>query len=59
MGDYGGNSLETALKRNRLKDGDRNKGFFDRMASAHHRNNSLKRIKINGEWLRKEQEIRE
>ena len=42
-----------------LKEGDRNTGFFHRMASAHRRNNSLERIKINGEWLLEEQEIRE
>ena len=42
-----------------LKEGDRNTGFFHRMTSAHHRNNSLERIKINGEWLLEEQEIRE
>ena len=42
-----------------LKEGDRNTGFFHRMASAHCRNNSLERIKINGEWLLEEQEIRE
>ncbi|RVW50078.1 hypothetical protein CK203_106841 [Vitis vinifera] len=29
------------------------------MASAHRRNNYLERIKINGEWLIEEQEIRE
>ena len=42
-----------------LKEGDRNTGFFHRMASAHRRNNYLERIKINGEWLLEEQEIRE
>ena len=42
-----------------LKEGDRNTGFFHRMASAHRRNNSLERIKINGDWLLEEQEIRE
>ena len=42
-----------------LKEGDRNTGFFHRMASAHRRKNSLDRIKINGEWLSEEQEIRE
>ncbi|RVX13176.1 LINE-1 reverse transcriptase-like [Vitis vinifera] len=31
-----------------LKEGDRNMGFFHRMASAHRRNNQLERIKING-----------
>ena len=34
-------------------------GFFHRMTSAHRRNNSLDRIKINGEWLSEEQEVRE
>ncbi|RVW91083.1 hypothetical protein CK203_039931 [Vitis vinifera] len=33
--------------------------FFRRMTSAHRRNNSLDKIKINGEWLLEEQEIRE
>ena len=42
-----------------LKEEDRNTGFFHRMASAHRRNNHLERIKINGEWLLEEQEIRE
>ena len=42
-----------------LREGDRNTGFFHRMANAHHRNNSLVRVKINGEWLSKEQEVRE
>ncbi|RVX06495.1 hypothetical protein CK203_023651 [Vitis vinifera] len=42
-----------------LKEGDRNTGFFHRMASVHRRNNLLERIKINGEWLLEEQEIRE
>ena len=42
-----------------LKEGDRNTGFFHRMANAHHRNNSLDRIMINGEWLTKDQEVRE
>ena len=42
-----------------LKEGDRNTSFFHRMASAHRRNNSLERIKINGDWLLEEQEIRE
>ena len=31
-----------------LKEGDKNTGFFHRMANAHRRNNSLEKIKING-----------
>ncbi|RVW34357.1 Transposon TX1 uncharacterized 149 kDa protein [Vitis vinifera] len=42
-----------------LREGDRNTGFFHRMASAHRRNNALDRVKVNGEWLSEEQEVRE
>ncbi|KAJ9673635.1 hypothetical protein PVL29_023281 [Vitis rotundifolia] len=42
-----------------LKEGDRNTGFFHRMANAHRRNNSLDRIKINGVWMTEDQEMRE
>ena len=42
-----------------LKEGDKNMGFFHRMANAHRSNNSLDRIKINGVWLSEEQEVRE
>ena len=42
-----------------LKEGDRNTGFFHRMANVHRRNNSLDRIKINGVWMTEEQEVRE
>ncbi|RVX13534.1 Transposon TX1 uncharacterized 149 kDa protein [Vitis vinifera] len=42
-----------------LKDGDKNTGFFHRMASAHRRYNAMDRIKVNGEWLVEEQEVRE
>ena len=34
-------------------------GFFHRMTNAYRRNNSLDRVKINGEWLSEEQEVRE
>ena len=37
-----------------LKEGDKNTGFFHRMANAHRRNNSLDRMKINGVWLTEE-----
>ncbi|RVW41731.1 putative mitochondrial protein [Vitis vinifera] len=40
-----------------LREGDRNTGFFHRMASAHRRNNALDRIKVNGEWIVEEQEM--
>ena len=42
-----------------LREGDRNTGFFHRMASAHRRNNAMDKIKVNGEWLVEEQEVRE
>ncbi|RVW90497.1 hypothetical protein CK203_030989 [Vitis vinifera] len=42
-----------------LKEGNRNTGYFHRMANAHCRNNSLDRIMINGEWLTEDQEVRE
>ena len=42
-----------------LREGDRNTGFFHRMTNAHHRNNSMDKIKINGVWLSEEQEVRE
>ena len=37
-----------------LKEGDKNTGFFHRMAKAHQRNNSLDRIKINRVWRTEE-----
>ncbi|KAJ9685002.1 hypothetical protein PVL29_017148 [Vitis rotundifolia] len=42
-----------------LREGDKNTGYFHRMATAHRRRNSLNRIRINGVWLSEEQEIRE
>ncbi|KAJ9689707.1 hypothetical protein PVL29_012417 [Vitis rotundifolia] len=42
-----------------LKEGDKNTGFFHKMASTHWRNNFLDRIKINGVELVEEQEVRE
>ncbi|KAL6318412.1 hypothetical protein AAG906_041175 [Vitis piasezkii] len=41
-----------------LREGDRNTGYFHRMATAHRRRNSMDRIKINGIWLSEEQEVR-
>ena len=42
-----------------LKEGDRNTGYFHRMASAHRRANYMDRIKINGVSLSGDQEVRE
>ena len=42
-----------------LREGDRNTGFFHRMANSHFRKNALVRIKVNGMWLIEWQEIRE
>ena len=42
-----------------LKEGDRNTGYFHRMASAYRRANFMDRIKINGVSLSGDQEVRE
>ena len=42
-----------------LKEGDRNTGFFHRMANAHRRRNCLNSISINGRKLDKEEDIKE
>ena len=42
-----------------LKEGDRNTGFFHRMANSHRRRNSISSIRINGRNLDKEDEIKE
>ena len=34
-----------------LKEGDRNTGFFHKMANSHRRRNAINKIKINGSWL--------
>ena len=34
-----------------LKEGDRNTGFFHKMANSHRRRNAINKIKINGRWL--------
>ena len=41
-----------------LKEGDRNTGFFHRMANAHRRKNCLKKIKINGSWYEDETAVK-
>ena len=42
-----------------LREGDRNTGYFHRIANANRRNNYLDRIKIDGVSLSEEQEVRE
>ena len=42
-----------------LKEGDRNTGFFHRMANAHRRRNCFKSICINGRKLDKEADIKD
>ncbi|RVW29557.1 hypothetical protein CK203_077422 [Vitis vinifera] len=58
MGDYGGNSLETTFREIWLKEGDRNTGFFHRMASAHRKIIVWRELR-SMEWFLEEQEIRE
>ena len=40
-----------------LKEGDKNKGFFHKMANSNSRRNCLKKIKVNGNCLSEDQEI--
>ena len=42
-----------------LKEGDRNTGFFHKMANAHRRRSNVDKIRINGVWLSEENEIKE
>ncbi|RVX22106.1 putative sugar phosphate/phosphate translocator [Vitis vinifera] len=42
-----------------LREGDKNTGYFHRMATAHRRINHMDIIKINGVWLTKEKDVRE
>ena len=42
-----------------MKEGDRNTGFFHRMANSHRRRNSISSIRINGRNLVKEDEVKE
>ena len=34
-----------------LKEGDRNTGFFHKMANSHRRRNAINKIRVEGDWL--------
>ena len=42
-----------------LREGDKNTGYFHKMANAHKRVNSLVKIKINGLWVTEERDIKD
>ena len=42
-----------------LKEVDRNTRFFHQMANTHQRINHISRIKVNGSWVTKEEDIKE
>ncbi|RVW86677.1 LINE-1 reverse transcriptase-like [Vitis vinifera] len=41
-----------------LREGDKNTGYFHRMANAHRRRHTMERVKIRGVWLSEESTIR-
>ena len=41
-----------------LKEGDRNNGFFHRMANSHRRRNTILQLNINGELVKEEEALR-
>ena len=42
-----------------LKDGDRNTGFFHKMAKANRRGNQITKMRINGVWITEEIELKQ
>ena len=42
-----------------LREGDKNTGYFHKMANAYKRVNSLVKIKINGAWVTEERDIKD
>ena len=42
-----------------LRKGDKNTGYFHKMANAHKRVNSMVKIKINGTWVSEDSDIKE
>ena len=41
-----------------FKEGDRNMGFFHKMANSHRKRNNIDRIRIGGDWLNCTEEVR-
>ena len=41
-----------------LREGDKNTGYFHRMANAHRRRHTMERVKISGVWLSEEHTVR-
>ncbi|WJZ92597.1 hypothetical protein VitviT2T_011582 [Vitis vinifera] len=41
-----------------LREGDKNTGYFHRMANAHRRRHTMERVKISGVWLSEESTVR-
>ena len=41
-----------------LKEGDKNIGFFHKMANSHRKRNNIERIRIGGDWLNGTEEVR-
>ena len=41
-----------------LKEGDKNTSFFHRMANSHRRRNSIKKVRVNGNWFEDEASIK-
>ena len=59
MGSNGRSLLETKNREICLKEGDRNSKFFHKMANTHRRKNFIVKIKVNGEWIIGDRELRE
>ena len=54
----GGNLLEAKFEGDLLKEGDKNIKVFHIMANSHKRRNTIERIRIGGEWLTREENVR-
>ena len=60
MGPSEGHFLERKIKGSALlQEGDKNTSLFHKTVNAHSRKNFLNKIKINGTWFSKENEIKD